>query len=176
MPRSKKTSRSQLTTKRLRKLLTYDPITGIWTHNIFPAKGLHKKEAGTILSDGYIGITLDKVRYLAHRLAYLFMKGRWPKYEIDHEDGVRSNNKWENLRAATDLDNSRNRKPHKNKRIPTKGVSPVSARGKKRKNPYAAYITVNGKQIYLGVHPTIEAASAAYRTAATKYFGKFARI
>lgn len=171
----KKASGSLITAKELREILSYNPKTGIFRYLKFPSRGLHKEEAGTINSEGYVRIKIRKKAYLAHRLAFIYMKGKWPRYEIDHRNGVRSDNRWENLRAATDLENSRNRKPHKNKAIPVKGVYMVST-NKQRKNPYLAAICLNGRMIHLGVYPTIESASAAYQAAALQHFGKFARI
>ena len=97
-----------ITQARLKELLTYDPETGYFTRNV-NVKGANAGErAGTITAKGYIAIGIDRKHYLAHRLAFLYMTGEWPKELVDHKDTIKINNKWENLREATNSQNKRN--------------------------------------------------------------------
>jgi hypothetical protein len=88
---------------------------------------------------------------------------------IDHRDGNRANNRWSNLRLATQSENSANRHRHINNTSGFKGVS-LCKWGKWR-----ACIEKNGRKIHLGMYDTPQAAHAAYVAAARKLFGEFAR-
>ncbi|MDD0156969.1 HNH endonuclease signature motif containing protein, partial [Shigella flexneri] len=71
------------------------------------ARGAVGKVAGTI-SYGYNAINIDGVRYFAHRLAWLYVYGEWPKQEIDHIDRNRRNNAISNLRDVSRVVNALN--------------------------------------------------------------------
>lgn len=107
--------RHMVTVERLKELLAYDPVSGLFTWRT-KLKGL---VAGTLTSDGYVSIGLEGKRYYAHRLAWFYMTGVWPTEEIDHRDRARSNNAWSNLRQASKSQNKHNRAGAKNI-IPTK--------------------------------------------------------
>lgn len=47
--------------------------------------------------------------YKASRLAWLYMTGEWPKYEMDHINHVKDDNRWVNLRDVTPAENCANR-------------------------------------------------------------------
>jgi len=109
---------ANLTSARLRELLHYDSATGIFTRRI----GVKGYAAGTQVggpdSHGYIRIGLLRQRFLAHRLAWLYVHGRWPVADIDHINGVRTFNAIANLREATRSENLLNKQgvnPHCNK-------------------------------------------------------------
>jgi hypothetical protein len=77
-----------LTTELLESLLRYDPETGKWTwfvNRTFTARA--GSEAGYINSWGRRSIRINKVHYKAGRLAFFYMTGQWPKYEVDHING-----------------------------------------------------------------------------------------
>ena len=80
-----------LTQERLKQLLYYNPVTGIFTwrkNRTFTA--LKNTEAGRIASDKYTYyriIYIDNKPYKAHRLAFLYVNGCFPKDQIDHIDG-----------------------------------------------------------------------------------------
>lgn len=148
-----------LTQTRLKELLTYDPETGYFTRNI-NIQGFYAGErAGGITSKGYIAIGVDRKIYLAHRLAFLYMTGEWPKELVDHKDEVKTNNKWENLREATNQENKRNVGARKNSKTGVKGVS-------KCKSGYLVMFCV-------GTYKTLEEAKEAYAKMATLYHGEF---
>lgn len=151
-----------LTGARLEQLLTYDQLTGI-----FRWRGGHKRVikgaiAGTSDKEGYIIICIDQRLYKAHRLAWLWMTGAWPKEQIDHIDMVRSNNAFVNLREASAQQNARNRRK--------RGFT-----FEKRRNTYVAHINLGGKCFYLGYFQNSEDATAAYNAAAAKHHGEFMR-
>ena len=94
----------------LRKLLEYDPETGLFTNLIRRGpRSLEGTIAGSLMCNGYIELMLNGSHYKASRLAWLYMTGEWPKYEIDHINRIRHDNRWDNLRDVSHKDNLTNR-------------------------------------------------------------------
>lgn len=162
---------SGLSSKRLKELFSYDEKSGIFTRKTAPCRAVKVGDvAGSISKDdGYVRISIDGRRYLAHRLAWLYVKGEWPADMIDHDDGNKSNNAIANLREANNSQNICNSPVRKDNFLGIKGVR-LHETGR-----YHARIFVNGKWKSLGLHDSAEVASAAYEEAAKKYFGQFAR-
>jgi hypothetical protein len=158
----------KLTQERLKECFKYDPGTGKFISII--KRGV--LQIGTVVGcagpDGYIRIRIDDVLYLAHRLAYLYMTGEMPRYEIDHVNLVRADNRWENLRSAMRIENTGNIRKHSDNTTGYKGVYRLGSR-------YRAQIGVNYKCIHLGIFDLPEQAAEAYEAAAKKHFGKYAR-
>lgn len=159
-----------VTQERLRELFDYDPETGLFTR----IKGVKKGAAGTVAGVvnkklGYVFIGVDRGRYLAHRLAFIYMTGEAPD-QVDHIDRDRSNNKWSNLRAAN------NQKNNANKVSPN--VSNGGYRGVRqiKSGRWAARIKVYKKENHIGVYATAEDAARAYNEAAKRLFGEFALL
>lgn len=101
--------KTPLTSDRLRALLEYDLTTGNFTNLITRHHAaIAGKLAGSRTNTGYVEIGIDGRRYLAHRLAWLWMTGQWPSGVIDHLDGNQANNVWLNLRDVTSRVNSQN--------------------------------------------------------------------
>lgn len=153
----------------LKALLDYNPETGKfrWIQSKF-GRQLHK-DIETLDARGYIVIKIDYDQYLGHRLAWLYMTGEWPKNLIDHKDGVTNNNKWENLREASNHQNVYNRKINKNNTTGLKGVFD-NGHGK-----FIARIQHNGKKLNLGTYKTKEEAAEVYRLKALEIQGEFVR-
>jgi len=90
--------REDVTAKELRRLLHYDPLTGIFTRLVGTGKGAHVgAAAGTMNGQGYMLVSVKCRQYRAHRLAWLYMTGSWPQHEVGHRNGKRDDNRWENL-------------------------------------------------------------------------------
>ena len=158
--------------ERIRELLSYSPETGAFIWIGRADKGMPGKAAGCPNKKGYLRITIDRRSYYAHRLAFLYMTGTFPE-KVDHRDCDTSNNRWENLRAATETQNHANSP----KRIRTKATSPLKgvcwyARVRK----WYAQISVGGKNLSLGYFATEAEAHEAYAAAAQCHFGGFARL
>ena len=85
-------------------------------------KNLNGKVAGTICKDGRVMIKSGGKRYLAHRVIYFMHYGTTPEL-IDHIDGNPSNNKIENLRAASKVENGLNSKMRSSNKSGYKNVS-----------------------------------------------------
>lgn len=108
--------------------------------------------------------------FRAHRVAWAITHGEWPSYEIDHINGDRSDNRINNLREASRMENARNRGANINSPSGLKGVSWSKSSGKWR-----ARITAGGPENNLGFFDTAEDAHAAYCVAANKLHREFAR-
>lgn len=112
---------------------------------------------------GRLVIGFKGKNYYAHRLAYLYMKGHFPRGVVDHIDMDQLNNKWCNLRDVCRSVNGQNRRePSKTKNRTSKylGVS-----WDKAKKMYRANINVHKKgQIFLGYFKDEKKAYEAYLT------------
>jgi hypothetical protein len=153
-----------LTQDLLKRLFEYDPETGFFWHRTVKDDSERTRRAGAIAGGGYRYIKINHKSYLAQRLAFLYMIGRWPSRHVDHRDRDRDNNAWRNLREATRRQNSGNQAARVNNKLGVKGVHRV-------RNGYRAVVA----RKHLGTFATIEEASAAYEAGAKKYFGEFAR-
>ncbi|MBX3579886.1 MAG: HNH endonuclease [Rhizobiaceae bacterium] len=159
-----------LTAERLRELLSYDPTTGVFVWRVRRGPIAAGSVAGTPDGIGYIQIRIDRKHYRAQRLAWLYVTGEMPPHQVDHVNGERSDNRWANLRKATNAQNSANQRL---KRCNTSGFKGVCWHAGGR--AWMARIRANGKSHYLGLFGSREAAHAAYVAAADKLHGEFAR-
>lgn len=158
--------------EELKRLLHYDPDTGVFTWKVRTTNGVKVGDvAGKKDKSKYTYIGINKKAYLAHRLAWLYMTGEWPKNSLDHINGVYSDNKWENLREATYSQNNFNKTSYKNSSSKYKGVS-----YHKRKNKWAARVTVNKQSNFLGYFDSEEEAALAYNKQAIKLHGEYAKL
>jgi len=162
-----------ITAQRLRELLNYDPETGIFTWHILPTRGnarLNPEQAGGKDRKGHIRICINQKYYAAHRLAWLYIHDEWPSKDIDHHNGIPSDNRIVNLREATSQENRFNEKLRSSNTSGYKGVLRHPQTGRWR-----ASIWINYKRIHLGYFATAEEAAAAYNEAAAGYHGEFYR-
>lgn len=158
------------TAEMLRAALHYDPLTGIFRH-IHSKRGIKAGAiAGRVAGKGYWQICIDYQYFYAQRLAWLYVTGEWPPCEVDHDDLNKKNNRFANLRLATDVENQGNRPANRNNASRVKGVRWFARLGK-----WQARITHNGKSQHLGYFDKKADAAAAYAVAAQNKFGKFAR-
>lgn len=128
--------------------------------------------AGAMTGNGYLCVTIDYKRHLAHRIIWALHNESTPDdMEIDHINGVRTDNRIENLRVATSCENKRNQRMRSANTSGYKGVSFHSPTGK-----WVAQITVDKKAIHLGLFDTTEEAYVAYCAAAKSMHGEFARL
>jgi hypothetical protein len=100
---------SELTRRRLRELIDYDPATGAFSWRVSRQRVNAGDRAGTLSVYGYRVICIDGACYRGGRLAWFYVRGRWPREQIDHRDRDRANDRFENLRLATQLLNNQNR-------------------------------------------------------------------
>lgn len=161
--------RNDISQEYVKALLQYNPEDGVFTWRMAARCIKAGDKAGSLCSDGYVRVKIDGKLYASHRVAWLYMTGEWPTGDVDHRDTDRTNNRWDNLRAATRSQNIANKGPQNNNRLGLKGVSKHHHRG------YTARISIGGKQRVIGLFATAEEAHAAYMAAAKETFGEFAR-
>ena len=157
----------------LEKVLRYEPSTGhlYWTQNISRKTRINAK-AGSLTDSGYIEVQYNKKQYRAHRVAWYLHTGQDPaRLQIDHINGDRADNRFENLRIATHKENSRNRKKLDNKTSKYKGVYWY-----KRYHKWKATIGHEGRSIHLGYFHDEYEAHLAYCRAALELQGEFANF
>jgi HNH endonuclease len=158
-----------LTYTRLKQLLKYDTETGLFTWLVRRGGAVRPGDtAGCIRSNGYWYISVDNEQFIAHRLAWLYMTGKWPDDEIDHRDRVRSNNVWSNLREANTSQQQQNR-------TPKHGVSGFVGVDRNH-GKWRAQITVAGRKTHLGLFDDIEQAKAARLAAERELFTHSTRV
>jgi hypothetical protein len=153
-----------ITSDHIKFILSYDPDTGIFmwiTHKRRP--DLVGKIAGSPTNMGYWAIAINNKKMLAHRLAWLYMTGNFPENHIDHKDGDKQNNSFQNLREVTRSENLQNmRKPTKANASGFLGV--CAHQGK-----WLMQIMYNGKRFRKSGFNTPEEAHQAYLEAKRKH-------
>lgn len=142
-----------LTARHLRSLLRYDEATGEFTWISGQRAGMR---AGYSVSTGYTKVNIEKVTYLAHRLAWLYMHGEWPKQHIDHLNGKGRDNRIANLRDVSQGINLQNKRAAQSNS--TTGILGVSM----KRGKYKARVAVGGIAHHIGTFLTLEEAHAAY--------------
>lgn len=157
---------------QIKKVLFYDPDSGSFINLVTRSSRAKRGSfAGSLdSSNGYIKIRVNGHVIYAHRLAWLFMTGSFPDFEVDHINGSRSDNRWANLRQATRAQNGSNLKLKTNN---TSGYSGVSF--EKIGNKWVAYINISGRKVSLGRYDIKEDAISARKTAEINFFGEFVR-
>ncbi len=117
--------------------------------------------AGSKDSSGHIQIKIFGRTYLAHRLAWLYSHGEWPEQQIDHINGIKSDNRITNLRDVSPRINAENRRlACKTSKSGILGVS-----WHKASNSWTSSIKTLGKRKHLGCFKTPELAHEAYLNA-----------
>jgi len=151
------------TQQEIKDLLIYNPSTGKLSYKDESLLNCQSKKSTTKHSGGYLTINIYGKYYLAHRIIFLYMKGRFPE-QIDHINHQRDDNRWCNLREVINQENMMNTSLSKNSSTKVNGVS-----FHRQRNKYRAYIMVDRKQISLGLYTSIEDAKQARELANQKY-------
>lgn len=141
----------------LKSILEYNPNTGIFVWKISSGTAKRGTVAGYDTQHGYFAISYKGKKYLSHRLAWLYMTGRFPKDCIDHINGNGHDNRFSNLREATFSQNQLNRKLSKSNKSGLTGASWNSSHKK-----WCAFIRIEGKNKNLGSFNSAEEAHHAY--------------
>lgn len=168
--------------KLLREYLDYDPESGwlLWKPRARHRFATHKgwavwngknagARAGNLKSTGHRRVLIEKISYLEHRVIYKWLTGREPPETLDHKHGdQKANNRWDNLRPASQRQQKWNMKVRSDN---TSGYRGVHRSGTTRR--WAARISMNGCYQHIGCFATREEASAAYESAARGLHGEF---
>lgn len=158
----------------LLRVLSYDHESGElrWRDRNDPgfnSASLSGKVAGHLARDGYVRLYMRGVSYTAHRVIWKMVTGDEPPQYVDHIDGNKSNNKWDNLRLASHAENKQNSTTPKSNRSGVKGVCWIARRRK-----WQAVVSANGKSEWLGRFNSKDDAAAAVERARDKLHGEFA--
>ena len=156
----------------LRTLLAYDPETGIFTWKIANSRCVKVGQiAGARSTVGYWEVRWNGGRsQKAHRVAWLYVHGRWPNGYIDHINGDRGDNRIANLREATNAENVANAPPRSDNTSGIKGVY-----WDRRRSRWAVRVRRRGYPDYHVSFGTLEEARLARLAKAQEIFGDFAR-
>lgn len=160
-----------ITREELKRLLTYDSSTGIFTNLVKRGRnGMSPcgSISGSIFTGAtgkkYVHIVINKKIYKAHRLAWLYFYGSFPENEIDHIDGNGLNNKINNLRHVTRTDNCKNLRRSKNN---TSGITGIGRH--KMSGKWRVRIGVNNKLLEIGYFDSLFDAACVRKSAEIEY-------
>lgn len=113
------------------------------------------EKIGTYDKDGYLNTKIIGKTFKIHRLIWFMVRGEWPVGQIDHINGVKDDNRIENLRIVTNRQNCQNWKVHRNGSL-------VGAQYHKASKKWRSRIYIDGVSVYLGLFETKEEAHRAY--------------
>ena len=150
----------KLTAEKARKLFSYDKESGLLTRRVTVGR---RGEVGDVIRrstpNGYHCVGVDWKVYQVHRVIYLIVTGAWPD-KIDHINGDRKDNRWENLRSVDVATNSKNQKRYSNNKS---GIQGVYLR--KNAKTWIVYIGVKGNRLILGRFSSFFEACCARKSA-----------
>ncbi len=150
-----------LTIERLKALLQYDPATGYFNWKV-KRRGVTPGRPAGYVSKGYRYVSIDGRTYLSHRLAWFYMKGVFPKGQVDHKNRCKDDNRWDNLREANNAQQAMNTDMRVNNTSGYRGV--YYYKGK--------WVAMLGRK-YVAIGKNIGPVAAAYEKAAREKFGEF---
>lgn len=155
-----------VTQEELKKIFKYDHDAGLFTRISIRCGVKIGSVAGCFVGNkGYVRIKINRKLYLAHRLVWLYVYGSFPDGEIDHINGIRTDNRLCNLRSVTKNENLVNKRKYSNS---SSGITGVCWHKQHRK--WVSTICINGKRKHLGLFKNIDDAKIA-RENASKLFG-----
>jgi hypothetical protein len=146
-----------ITQETLKQLLDYNPATGVFTWKVSRGGRVQIGSiAGCLHKNGYLDIGIKGRNYGAHRLAWLYTHGNWPINVIDHINGIKTDNRIDNLRDVSNRENHNNHAAHRSV------LKKVGSYWHKNNKIWISKIRINGKQVYLGSFKTEQEAHEAY--------------
>lgn len=143
----------------LREYISYDPETGIFRWAKPRQKIVVGNEAGYNDPHGYREIRFREWRVPAHRLAWMLVHGAIPdEMQVDHINGIRNDNRIENLRLVTHMGNCEN----KHQAMSNSKSGLLGASWCKVMKRWVATIKYDGKKHVIGYFDDPHEAHAAY--------------
>lgn len=158
-----------LTASEARDIWSYDPETGDFFWKISPKYDIPAGLRAGSFDGKYWRLNFKGRVYKASRVAWLYMTGLWPVHQIDHINGGKADDRFSNLREATNAQNSLNRKVKTSNKLGVKGVH-------KKRYGFVAQAVIGGRYVLNKQFRTLEAAKAAYDAAVAKAHGQYARL
>lgn len=153
-------NKDYITHEELLERVNYNPDTGIFTwKTCYTKTNKPGNQLGSYDKHGYLTVRFYKKSYKLHRLAWLYVYGKFPDNDIDHINGIRDDNRICNLR---DIPRKINLQNQKKAATHNKSTGLIGAYFCKRRNKYYAKIQLNGKGIHLGMYKTAIDAHLAY--------------
>ena len=146
-----------LTQKNLKLLVYYDMKTGIFKRRVKTERSMVGSILGYRRKDGYVSFFVGEKKYLAHRLAILYVDGYMPEGQVDHEDRIRHHNQYDNLRP--DISRQCQARNSKVSVVNNSGIKGVCFN--KKAGKWMAEVCVGGKGRYLGIFPDFDEAVCA---------------
>jgi HNH endonuclease len=164
------TKKKTMTQQRLKELLHYNKRTGIFTRRVCP-KYSNQSPGDTAgcrtHHSGYVMVCVDGKVYTGHRLAWLYVKGEWPPRDIDHKNFKKNDNRFTNLRLASDSQGNAHRGKFKNNKSGVKNV-------RRSQGKWKATVCKDSVPIFLGYFNTRNEARIAVEAARERLHGEFA--
>lgn len=173
----------ELTQEILKELINYEPHTGHfywkfrgpeWFDNptgpgsaSWNSRYAYKRCFTSNDKDGYKLGAIFTVNYRAHNVAWLYVHGTWPEGVLDHINGKPWDNRIENLRDVTKIENDQNKARAKNNKSGILGVDFWNSASPPKQ--WVARISLNGKRKFLGYFATKEEAAKARQLAEQEY-------
>ena len=149
-----------ITQQRLKQLSVYDRQEGRFYALVGRSQVKIGDQLGYQHSEGYRRVRVDGKQYQEHRLVWLYYYGELPPEQLDHINGVKSDNRLENLHAVSNAENRKNQRQHRKN---TSGI--VGVRWHSRGKRYVAHIGVRGKHTHLGRFDNLFDAACARKSA-----------
>ena len=151
-----------LTQEMLKENIHYEPKTGLFTRLKAKSNSVKVGDIAGYINkvNGYRAIQINGKIYKAHRLAFLYMTGKFPTDEVDHINHSRDDNRFVNLRKVTRLENLRNQSMYSKNKSGFTGVC-----WHERDSKWVANIRINGKLKHLGYFKDIDEAIEARKEA-----------
>lgn len=154
--------------EQLLALLEYSQDTGLFKWRVDTKRAKQGELAGCLNNKGYLSITVLGKTYSSHSLAWFYVTGVWPIGQLDHINHIRTDNRFINLREATNQENQRSKRLSSLNKSGYKGVRIT------RNYRYMSRIFVDTKETHLGTFDSPIDAAKAYDKAALALFGNFA--